>query len=97
MVGVFVTFAYGDDFDAGKVAAIAEGARERFVGMPHLRSKAFTVDEAARTATNFYVWDSREAAEAFFTDDLREFVTGLYGVAPEIRYAEIATLVDNGG
>jgi hypothetical protein len=95
MVGVFVTFAYGDDFDPKKVAAIADGARERFVGMPHLRSKTFTIDPAARTATNFYVWDSREAAEAFFTDELREFVTGLYGVAPEIRYAEIATLVQN--
>lgn len=95
MVGVFVTFTYGDDFDADKIAAIAAAARDRFVGMPHLRSKAFTVDAAARTATNVYVWDSREAAEAFFTDELRAGVAELYGVAPEIRYAEIATLVEN--
>ena len=44
---------------------------------------------------NFYVWDSREAAEAFFTEELRERVTGLYGVSPTVSYLEIAELVDN--
>ena len=95
MVGVFVSLAYGDDFDRAKLTAIAEGARSMFERMPGLRSKAFTIDDEARTATNFYIWESREAAEAFFTDDLVERVTGLYGVRPTIRYAEIATLVDN--
>ena len=46
-------------------------------------------------ATNFYVWENEAAARAFFTDDLRERVTGLYGVPPSIRYVEIAELVDN--
>jgi hypothetical protein len=44
---------------------------------------------------NFYVWDSKEAAEGFFTEELRERVTGLYGVAPAIDFAEIAEIVDN--
>jgi hypothetical protein len=95
MVGVFVTFQYEDSFDPAAVAGIAEGARSKFEGMPGLRSKAFTLDEGTRRATNFYVWDSREAAEAFFTDQMLEGVTKLYGVRPSIEFVEIATLVDN--
>jgi hypothetical protein len=59
MIGVFVTFRYRDGIDAGAVTRIAEAAGERFRGMPGLRSKAFTVDEAGDEATNFYVWDAR--------------------------------------
>jgi hypothetical protein len=63
--------------------------------MPGLRSKAFTLNPAAREATNFYIWDSEEAARAFFTDELLERVTGLYGARPSIDFVHIATLVEN--
>src|SRR5690349_19139960 len=65
MIGVFVTFRYGDDFDEQRVRRVAEGARPRFEGMPGLRSKAFTVNSGRREATNFYVWESEDAAKAF--------------------------------
>ena len=96
MLGVFVTFRYDKDFDAAKVRKIAEGAGKMFEGMPGLRSKAFTLAPERREAVNFYVWESETAARAFFTEQMVERVTGLYGVRPSIQYAEIATLVDNG-
>ena len=95
MIGVFVTFRYGDNFDEQAVQNIAEGARARFEGMPGLRSKAFTVNAGKREATNFYIWDSEEAARGFFTDALLERVTGLYGVRPSVEFVQIATLVEN--
>ena len=95
MIGVFVTFRYKGDFDGEKVRKIAEASRPHFEKMPGLRSKAFTVNPEAREATNFYVWDSEEAAKAFFNQDLVQRVTGLYGVRPSIAFVEIATLVDN--
>jgi len=95
MIGVFVTFRYGDNFDEQAVRRIAEKARARFEGMPGLRSKAFTVNSAKREATNFYVWDSEDAARAFFTDALLEGVTGLYGVSPSVEFVQVATLVEN--
>ncbi len=95
MIGVFVTFRYGDNFDEQAVRKIAETARARFEGMPGLRSKAFTLNSAKREATNFYVWDSDQAAKAFFTDELLERVTGLYGVRPSVEFVEIAALVEN--
>lgn len=95
MVGVFVTFRYENSFDERAVRQIAETARARFEGMPGLRSKAFTLHPGKREATNFYVWDSDDAAKAFFTDELRERLTGLYGVRPGVEFVQIATLVEN--
>jgi hypothetical protein len=95
MIGVFVTFRYGDNFDEQAVRKIAQTARSRFEGMTGLRSKAFTVNSEKREATNFYVWDSVDAAEVSFTEALLDRVTGLYGVRPSIEVVQIATLVEN--
>ena len=95
MIGVVVTFRFGDNFDEQTVRKIAETARARFEGMPGLRSKAFTFNSAKREAANFYVWDSEDAAEAFFTDQLLERVTSLYGVRPTVELVQIAALVEN--
>ena len=54
-----------------------------------------TFDEKQKRATNFYVWESRDAADAFFSKELRERVTDLYGVSPRIDFVEIAQIVDN--
>jgi len=95
MIGVFVTFRYGDDFDEPAVRKIAETARSKFEGMPGLHSKAFTLDSRKRQATNFYVWESEGAARAFFTDELLARVTGLYGVRPTVEFVQIAALVES--
>ena len=95
MIGAIVTFRFDDSFDAEKVAKIAAEAAPRFEGMPGLRSKAFTFDEANGRAINFYLWESDDAARAFFNDELLDRVTGLYGVKPTIDFVEIAALVDN--
>ena len=95
MIGAFVTFRYEDNFDERAVRKIAETARATFEGMPGLRSKAFTLNSGKREATNFYVWESEDAAKAFFTDELLERVTGLYGARPTVEFVQIATLVEN--
>lgn len=95
MIGVFVTFRYEGDFDRARVQNVADNARTMFEGMPGLRYKFFTFDENRRVATNFYVWESEAAARAFFTDELTERVTGLYGTRPTIDYVQIAALVEN--
>jgi hypothetical protein len=97
VIGVTVTFQYDEDFDRARVVSIAENARATFEGMPGLRSKAFTVDDARRCAMNFYVWESADAAERFFSEEMRERVAGLYGVEPAIDFVEIAQFVDNAG
>jgi heme-degrading monooxygenase HmoA len=95
MIGVNVTFDYSGDFDRERVIKVAANARGMFEGMPGLRLKVFTLDQERQRAANFYVWDSEEAAKGFFTQDLRDRVTNLYGVAPDIEFVEIAEIVDN--
>jgi len=95
MIGVFVTFRYADNFDEQSLRKIAETARNKFEGMPNLRSKAFTINTPQREARNFYLWDSEAAAKSFFTDTLLERVTALYGARPTIEFVEVAALVEN--
>ena len=97
MIGVSVTFQYDQNFERGRVVSIAENARGTFEGMPGLRSKAFTVDEPRHRAMNFYVWESPDATKSFFSEEMRQRVTGLYGVEPRIEFVEITQLVDNSG
>jgi heme-degrading monooxygenase HmoA len=95
VIGVTVTFNYKDGFDRARVMEIAANARVMFEGMPGLLYKFFTLDPEQGRAMNFYVWDSEEAARDFFSPELRERVTGLYGTAPTIAYVEIAEVVEN--
>jgi heme-degrading monooxygenase HmoA len=95
MIGVIVTIRSEEGLARATVDGIAEQARGMFEGMPGLRSKAFTYDPVSQTATNFYVWESEEAARAFFSPELSARVTELYGAPPEVRFVEIPALVDN--
>lgn len=95
MVAVLVRFRYEGGFNEARVRQVAEAARAKFEGMPGLRSKAFTIDPANREAVNFYVWDSEEAAKAFFSQQLMDRVTELYGVRPTVQFMDVAALVEN--
>jgi hypothetical protein len=95
MIGVSVTFSYDGNFDRARVEKVAAQSRAMFEGMAGLRSKVYGYDEKQQRAMNFYVWDSRDVAERFFSDALRERVVELYGTEPEIEYFDVAELVDN--
>ncbi len=96
MIGVFVTFDLGGAYDPVRLARLAESALPKFRGMPGLVSKTFTLDDAARSAVNFYVWDSEAAARAFFSEETLAGVSRVYGVRPTLRFVPIAARVDNG-
>jgi xanthine/uracil permease len=38
---------------------------------------------------------TEEAARGFFSDELVEMVTGVYGVRPTVTFVEVAELIDN--
>ena len=95
MIAVLVRFRYESGFSEARVRQIAEAARAKFEGMPGLRSKAFTIDLVNREALNFYVWESEEAAKAFFSQQLIDRVTELYGVRPTVQFVDVAALVEN--
>jgi hypothetical protein len=95
MIAVLVRFRYESGFSEARVRQVAEAARAKFKGMLELRSKAFTIDPVNREALNFYVWESEEAARAFFSQQLIDRVTELYGVRPTVQFVDVAALVEN--
>ena len=95
MIAVLVRFRYESGFSEARVRQVADAARAKFEGMPELRSKAFTIDPVNREALNFYVWESEEAAKAFFSQQLIDRVTELYGVRPTVQFVDVAVLVEN--
>jgi hypothetical protein len=96
MIGVIVSIGPGEDLDRERARSVAEQARPMFEGMAGLHSKVFTWDEERGSVANVYIWESEQAARAFFTPELGQMVETLYGVAPEIRFVEVAALVENG-
>ncbi|MEU5277962.1 hypothetical protein AB0G87_16270 [Streptomyces asoensis] len=97
MLGVLVTFTQAEKFDLSVLEKTADELREPFEGMPGLRFKSFMLDEDGSHARNFYVWDDDEKGRSFFTEELVEKVTGIYGTRPEIEYLDIVGFVDNSG
>ncbi|WP_354637359.1 hypothetical protein [Kitasatospora camelliae] len=97
MIGVLVTFAQTGKFDRSTLAKIAGELRGPFEGMAGLRFKSFMLDEEGGQARNFYAWDDEEKARSFFTAELVEKVTGIYGAPPTIEYLDIVGFVDNSG
>ncbi|MFJ5548113.1 hypothetical protein [Streptomyces sp. NPDC093225] len=97
MIGVLVTFKQTEKFDRSAVAKIAGELRGPFEGMAGLRFKGFMLDEEGGQARNFYVWDDEGKGRSFFTAEIVEKVTGIYGVPPEVQFFDIVAFVDNAG
>ena len=96
MIGVIVTIGPAAGLDRERASAVADQARPMFEDMDGLRSKVFMWNDETATVTNTYVWESEEAARAFFTPELGQRITELYGAEPAVQFAEVSALIDNG-
>lgn len=79
-----------------------EQATERFTttassyrGRDGLHSKAYIYGDDGTELGGFYIWESREAAEALYTDAWRARAREIYGVDPVVRYFEVPILIEN--
>jgi heme-degrading monooxygenase HmoA len=96
MIGVIVTIGPGAELTRERAAAVAEQEGPKFEGMDGLQSKVFMWNDETGTVISTYVWDSEQAARAFFTPEVKAKVTELYGAEPNVQFAEVSALVDNG-
>lgn len=95
MFGVIVTVGPGTDLTRERATTVAEHAGPTFQGLDGLVSKVFMWNDETGTVINTYVWDSEEAARAFFTPEMKARVIELYGVEPHVQFAEVSALIDN--
>jgi heme-degrading monooxygenase HmoA len=95
MIGVIVTLGPDAELTRERATAVAEQEGPKFEGMDGLQSKVFMWNDETGTVTNTYVWDSEEAARAFFSPELKAKVIELYGVEPRVQFAEVSAVIDN--
>ena len=95
MIGVIVTIGPGEGLTRERATAVAEQEGPKFQGMDGLASKVFMWNDETKTVINTYVWDSEDAARAFFTPEMGALVVDLYGLEPHVQFAEVSALIDN--
>jgi hypothetical protein len=64
-------------------------------GVQGLFKKHYLLSEDGATAGGVYLWNSREEAEALYTEAWRAFVREKYGTDPTVTYFDSPVLVDN--
>lgn len=70
-------------------------AESRFRGLAGLQRKYFCYDENSGRGLSVYLWDSKAAAEAVFTEAFIGGFEASFGVRPSIRYIDTLMIVDN--
>jgi hypothetical protein len=65
-----------------------------FRDVPGLHRKNFIIGDDG-WAGGVYLWETRVAAEAFYTGPWRDGIRARYGMDPEITYFETAAITDN--
>ena len=78
-----------------KEAAIAEGksSAPRFFGVKGLIRKYYLNGDAG--GGGVYLWDSKEAAEAWYNDDWWRRMEQAFGVRPTLTYYDNHVIADN--
>ncbi len=84
----------GTTLEAAK--SLFEGSAPKYQGAPGLVRKYYLFGEDG-TGGGVYLWESRDAAEAMYSDAWKEMIRNRYGTAPEITYFETPVIVDNMG
>lgn len=96
VIATLVTFRHTDaTWDRARLEAISHSTAPKYKGKPGLVMKTYWYDDARMEHGGFYVWESREFAEATHTDEHCERLAFLYGVMPTVRYLDAPVFVDN--
>ncbi len=97
MIAALITFEVEPHLSLAEATAKFESTAPHYRNLTHLVSKAYIRSEDGGTVGGFYVWDSREAAEAMYAGDWEVRVTAVYGVPPVLRYFDVPVLIQNNG
>jgi len=96
MYAMTAVFTLPDDTDWDAMRAIArERAEAYYLDLPGLKSKAFIIDPARRLYGGQYVWETREAMDAFIASDIFRSAAAKFG-EPEFRFYEVPAYVEQG-
>jgi hypothetical protein len=95
MITAIVRFKLPAGIDASGAAALFRGSMAKYQGLEGLVRKYYLYDAETHTGGGCYLWESRAAAERFYTVEWRQMITESYGSPPELSFFETPVIVDN--
>ena len=95
MTTVIVNYSFPEKMTRAETLERFKQAADTFAGMDGLNSKQFTFDEKSGKCFSVYNWQSREKAEAFFTDSFIEDFERIVGTTPTFSLHDCLVMVDN--
>ena len=95
MIAALVLFKTDGALTLDEAASRFNTTAPNYRGRDGLHSKAYIYAEDGSKLGGFYIFDSRDAAEALYTDAWRARATELYGVEPTVQYFEVPVLIEN--
>ena len=95
MITVIVKFPLSPFQTHEAIATDFADISEMFAHVPGLLRKYFIVAEDSSYAGGIYLWESREAAQAFHSENYALIIQERYGAVPSITYFDCPIVVDN--
>lgn len=95
MIIAITAFALPNPISREEARSIFLSTAPTYQGVPGLLRKHYVLSEDGGTAGGVYLWNSREEAEALYTDAWRAFVREKYGTEATVTYFDSPVVVDN--
>ncbi|GAB1255618.1 hypothetical protein [Aurantivibrio plasticivorans] len=91
---VIVNFPLGADTTVEQAKALYEASVPMYKDLPGLIRKYYLFGEGG-IGGGVYLWESREAAEAVYTDEWKKGLTERLGAEPTVTYFSSPVIIDN--
>ena len=95
MLTAIVQFVLPESMTANDASAFFANISQMFYDIPGLVRKYFLVDPASNTAGAVYLWESREAANSYFTENFKLMIQERFGAVPSITYFDCPVVVES--
>ena len=95
MITAFTTFALPKPITREEARRIFLSTAPKYEGVKGLFRKVYVLSQDGATAGGIYLWNSKQEAEAMYTEAWRTFVREKYGTDPVVTYFESPVVVDN--
>ena len=95
MITAFTTFALRKPITREEARSIFLSTAPKYEGVKGLFRKIYVLSQDGATAGGVYLWNSRQDAEAMYTEAWRAFVREKYVTEPVVTYFESPVVVDN--
>jgi hypothetical protein len=95
MITAIATFQLPNPITLDEARKIFLSTAPKYLGVTGLIRKYYMLSEDGSTVGGVYLWNSREEADALYTESWRSFVREKYGTDPTVTYMDSPVVVDN--